>query len=117
VRLAIATLVIVTALVVAHKLIAVGHRSMRAVLPGISVTLMLWLLGGFGFGYYLDSFSSAYVSTYGGLATAMVALVFLYWLAAMFLFGGEINGTIIAAKKRRLVETSKPMFQNLVKGP
>jgi membrane protein len=32
----------------------------------------------------------------------MVVLVFLYWLAAMFLFGGEINGTVIAARRRRL---------------
>jgi membrane protein len=39
---------------------------------------------------------------YGGLATAMLTLVFLYILAAIFLYGGEINGTVIAAKKRRL---------------
>jgi len=31
-----------------------------------------------------------------------VFLVFLYWLAAMFLFGGEINGTVIAARRSRL---------------
>ena len=36
------------------------------------------------------------------LATAMVFLVFLYWLAAMFLFGGEVNGTVIAARRARL---------------
>ena len=35
-------------------------------------------------------------------ATAMIFLVFLYWLAAMFLFGGEINGTVIAARRQRL---------------
>jgi membrane protein len=116
-RLSIATIVIVTALVVAHKMIAVGKRSMLSILPGISVTLALWLLGGFGFGSYLDSFSYAYASTYGGLATAMVALVFLYWLAAMFLFGGEVNGTIIAAKKRRLAQATKPRFHDVVTGP
>jgi len=31
-----------------------------------------------------------------------VFLVFLYWLAAMFLFGGEINGTAIAARRSHL---------------
>ncbi|RUP14946.1 MAG: hypothetical protein EKK43_09295, partial [Methylobacterium sp.] len=71
-------------------------------LPGIGVTLVLWFFAGLGFGYYLDRFSNAYASTYGGLATAMVFLVFLYWLAAMFLFGGEINGTVIAARRSRL---------------
>jgi membrane protein len=32
----------------------------------------------------------------------MIFLVFMYWLAAMFLLGGEINGTVIAARRRRL---------------
>jgi hypothetical protein len=35
----------------------------------------------------------------------------------MFLFGGEVNGTIIAAKKRRLAEVSKPRFQEVIRGP
>ena len=40
---------------------------------------------------------------YGGLATAMLTLVCSsHILAAIFLYGGEINGTVIAAKKRRL---------------
>ena len=45
-RLGIATLLIVSALVVAHKLIAVGERTLSSVLPGITITLALWLLGG-----------------------------------------------------------------------
>jgi len=114
VRLAITTVLIVSALVIAHKFIAAGRRPVRAVLPGITITLGLWLLGGYGFGTYLDRFSGAYVSTYGGLATAMVALVFLYWLAAMFLFGGEINGVIIAAKKRRLHKIKDAQLENVV---
>ena len=117
-RLTIATLLIVAALFIAHKFIAAGRRRWRAVYPGIVVTLVLWLVGGTLFGWYLANFASAYVSTYGGLATAMVALVFLYWLAAMFLFGGEINGTVIAAKKRRRLLPSGPgSFQDVVKGP
>jgi membrane protein len=118
VRLTLATLIIIVALVIAHKFIAAGRRPLWSVLPGIATTLVLWLLGGLGFGYYLDRFSSAYVSMYGGLATAMVALVFLYWLAAMFIFGGELNGTIIQAKRRRLKPGRPPAgFQNVVPGP
>ena len=101
-RFAVATVLIVGALGIAHKFIAAGRRRLRDTVPGILMTLALWLLGGFAFGRYLDSFAGAYVTTYGGLATAMVALVFLYWLAAMFLFGGELNGTVIAARRLRL---------------
>ncbi len=101
-RIAITAFLLVGVLVIAHKFVATGRRSFLAVIPGVAVTLLLWFLAGLGFGYYLDRFSNAYVSTYGSLATAMVALVFLYWLAAMFLFGGEINGTVIAARRVRL---------------
>ena len=101
-RIGVTALLIALVLIIAHKFIAAGRRSLIAVLPGIGVTLFLWVFAGLGFGFYLDRFSNAYVSTYGGLATAMVFLVFLYWLAAMFLFGGEINGTVIAARRQRL---------------
>ncbi len=107
-RYAVATILIVGALAVAHKFIAAGRRRLRDIVPGISTTLALWLLGGLAFSRYLDNFAGAYFTTYGGLATAMIALVFLYWLAAMFLFGGELNGTVIAAKRMKLGENLDP---------
>jgi membrane protein len=107
-RLGVATVVIVAGLMIAHKFVPAGRRSFLSVLPGVGVTLLLWLLGGIGFGWYLEFFPGAYASTYGGLATAMVALIFLYTLGAIFLFGGELNGTIILAKRRRLSAEPKP---------
>ena len=38
----------------------------------------------------------------------MVALIFLYTLGAIFLFGGELNGTMILAKRRRLNQERPP---------
>jgi membrane protein len=107
-RYGVATVLIVGALTVAHKFIAAGRRRFWDILPGILVTLCLWLLGGLAFSRYLDNFAGAYFTTYGGLATAMIALVFLYWLAAMFLFGGELNGTLIAAKRMKLGDNPDP---------
>ncbi len=107
-RIGVATVVIVAGLLLAYKFIPSGRRSLRAVLPGVCMTLALWLLGGFAFSWYLEFYPGAYASTYGGLATAMVALIFLYTLSAIFLFGGELNGTIILAKRRRLGKEPKP---------
>ena len=116
-RLVAATILIVSALIVSHKFVPAGRRGWRIILPGIAITLVLWIVGGLVFGWYLESFPSSYASMYGGLTTAMVALVFLYWLAAMFLFGGEINGTVIAAKRRRIAEATRARFNDVVKTP
>ena len=43
----------------------------------------------------------AYVNTYAGLASAMVALVFLYWTASIFIYGGELNAAILRMRSRR----------------
>jgi membrane protein len=90
-RVAAATVLIVLALVLAHKLLPARAPHIAVLWPGILVTLTFWLIGGLGFGWYLDSFAGTYVTTYAGLATAMIALVFLYWLAAIFLYGAELN--------------------------
>ncbi len=57
---------------------------------------MLWLAGGIGFGRYLAEFATNYVTMYAGLASAMIALVFLYWIATIFVYGGELNAEILA---------------------
>jgi membrane protein len=117
-RVGVATLLIVVALIAAHKLVPAGRRRFTAVLPGVAVTLVLWILGGLGFGWYLEFYPGAYASTYGGLATAMVALIFLYTLAAIFLFGGELNGTVIAAKRHRLNRMAETVrFDEVIKTP
>ena len=41
------------------------------------------------------------MSTYAGLATAMTALVFLYWTAASFVYGGELNDAIRKARHKQ----------------
>ena len=103
-RLVIAAIVIALALVILHLWLPAGRRRLREVWPGILATLALWLVAGFAFGRYLNSFSNAYVTYYAGLASAMTALVFLYFSASIFIYGGELN----AAIKRVRAEATKP---------
>jgi membrane protein len=93
-RLVLAALVIAAALFILHLWLPAGRRHLREVWPGILATLVLWLVCGFAFGRYLNSFSSAYVTYYAGLASAMTALVFLYFSACLFIYGGELNAAI-----------------------
>ena len=57
--------------------------------------LILWLIAGELFGDYLARFAYTYVSYYAGLASAMIALVFLYVIASIFILGGELNAAIL----------------------
>lgn len=118
-RITVATVLIVIGLTLAHKVVPAGRRSFVAVLPGVGITLALWLVGGLAFSWYLENYPGAYASTYGGLSTPMVVLVFLYTLAAIFLFGGELNGTLIAAKQRRLDRLAEKdrRFNDVVRTP
>ncbi|MCP4070820.1 MAG: YihY/virulence factor BrkB family protein [Hyphomicrobiales bacterium] len=82
--------VLIIGLFVCHKWLPAGNRTFRSMLPGIMFTLMCWIPASLGFASYLEGFST-YVSTYAGLAGIMIALVFLYMIAAIFIIGAEIN--------------------------
>jgi membrane protein len=69
------------------------------IIPGIVATLFLWLAVGVALGRYLDEFAFGYVNTYAGLASAMMALVFLYWTATIFVYGGELNAARLRARE------------------
>ena len=93
-RFGIGAVVIAFALFLLHMWLPAGRRRIGRVWPGIMATLVLWLVCGTAFGRYLASFAYTYVTYYAGLASAMVALVFLYYSAWIFIFGGELNAAI-----------------------
>jgi membrane protein len=97
-RIALASLVMAVALIVIHKWLPAGRRRFVEILPGIAATLVLWVVTGVAFGRYLAEYSWTYVSTYAGLASAMMALMFLYWTASIFIYGGELNAAIFPSK-------------------
>ncbi|MBI1621463.1 YihY/virulence factor BrkB family protein [Aquamicrobium zhengzhouense] len=92
-RFIIASSVIVLALVAVHLWLPAGRRSLREIWPGLIFTLVFWVVGSTVFATYLGYFSS-YVTTYAGLASIMIALVFLYIVSAIFILGGELNAAI-----------------------
>jgi Virulence factor BrkB len=100
-RFAIASSVLLLALVLAHKFLPAGRRSLRDIAPGILLTSAMWIAAGIAFGSFLAEYARNYVTTYAGLASVMIALVFLYMIASIFIFGGELNAAILRAKRKR----------------
>jgi membrane protein len=101
VRFAIAASVLIVALLVAHLWLAAGKRNLRDVIPGIAATLLLWLGAGTLFGMYLAEFAFTYSVYYAGLASPMIALVFLYLAGVIFIYGGELNSVLHARRRAR----------------
>jgi len=93
-RFAVSGAVIALSLTILHLWLPCGRRRLAEVWPGIAATLLLWFACGIAFGRYLASFSYAYVTYYAGLASVVAALVFLYYSAWIFIYGGELNAAI-----------------------
>ena len=92
-RYGIAIVVLVFGLLAVHLWLPDGKRPFVLILPGVALTLIAWVASAMVFASYLSNFAN-YFSTYAGLASIMVALVFLYILAAIFIVGAEINAAI-----------------------
>ena len=97
-RLVVTAMALVVALILAHRWLPAARLNYADIAPGVAFTIVCSLVFGEAFGIYLNEFARNYVSTYAGLASVMIALVFLYVMAAIFIFGGELNAAIIRNK-------------------
>ena len=89
---------LVVALFILHAWLPAGRRSFLQILPGTIFTMVASLISGIVFGQYLARFANNYVTMYAGLASVIIALVFLYFIAAIFVYGGELNAAIIKSR-------------------
>lgn len=95
----ITTVLLVVALVIAHLLLPAGRPRWTRLWPGIVSTLVLWLLAGWVFAFYLRRFSNM-VATYAGLASVVTAIFFLYIAAVIMIFGAEFNAALSREDRR-----------------
>jgi membrane protein len=103
-RFSAAAVILVIATVIVHLWLPGGRRSLSEVAPGIGATIVLWLVAGEVFAQYLAEFAFTYAIYYAGLASVIIALVFLYLAASIFVYGAELN-TAIAHLREPQLET------------
>lgn len=94
-------------LIVAHLWLPCGKRRIAEILPGIGLTLAAWIAGAEGFSIYLANFGN-YASTYAGLAGVMTAIVFLYLMAVILLYGATVNAALKAQPAKDDAEPVTP---------
>lgn len=98
-RLGFATGALGVTLTLAHLWLPAKRLRFVDIAPGVIMTFVCSIGFGEVFGIYLSEFARNYVSMYAGLASVMIALVFLYSIAAIFVFGGELNAAILRARE------------------
>jgi membrane protein len=93
-RYPLAFLLLIFGLLVAHRFLPAQRFRRRDVLPGILVTVVVWVLLTDVFSWYLRNFNS-FASTYASLSGIFAVMFFIYQAALALIFGGEMNRVLM----------------------
>jgi membrane protein len=80
-----------------HLWLAAGKRTLRDVLPGVALSVVLWVLAANLFSNWLQF--NDYSRFYAGLTSIMVALVFFQLTAIIIILGAELNRAMIEVRQ------------------
>lgn len=92
-RYILAVAILIIALIILHRYLPHSKHRIIMLLPGVLFTTLMFLLGGTGFSIYLANFNN-YNVTYGSLGSIVIALIFFYITAILFIFGAYLNASL-----------------------
>jgi membrane protein len=94
-----------------HAWLLSDRRPISQIWPGIVLTLVLSLVATGVFAKYLNLFAN-YGAIYAGLAGVMTALIFLYLMAVILIFGGEWNAALLSKRSSSLSDNKSIKSEN-----
>jgi len=97
-RLPVAIVLLVIGLFAAHRFLPNRRLPTSDIWPGITITVVSWLVLAIGFSWYLRTFPN-FASTYASLSGIFAAMFFIYLSALVLIFGGEVNRTIMQSRQ------------------
>jgi len=96
-RFGLSTLVYVFFILMIHTALPAGKLKYRETIYGTLFSIVAWFLLAKGFNIFVSGFTN-YAIVYGGLASIVTLMMFLYFLSIVMMMGAEINSTIMAYK-------------------
>ncbi|MEM7216344.1 MAG: YihY/virulence factor BrkB family protein [Pseudomonadota bacterium] len=96
----LAIVLLATALFSFHYFLPAGQYKGGEVIWGILVTIAGIIVGSKLFAIYLNEFAD-YANLYAGLAGIMIAIVYLYCISVLILFGAEFNAVLKQDREER----------------
>jgi membrane protein len=94
-RYSFALITLVLAVITLHRILPNCRMKIRQILPGALTTTIIWIIAASALTLYFDRFAD-YSATYGSLGGVIITLLFFYVSAIIFIFGGELNATLLA---------------------
>lgn len=101
VQYAVAVSILLLGLYAFHRFLPDGKMNARSIIWGILLSMFSIILGSKLFAFYLQTMAN-YTALYAGLAGTMIAIVYLYGISTILLFGAEFNA---ALAEERAAET------------
>lgn len=104
-RYPIAIVILIGGLQLCHRVLPAKRLKTLDILPGVLLTVIVWIALASAFSAYLVNFNS-FASTYASLSGLFAAMFFLYLAALVLILGGEVNRVLQA--HRTLHSATKP---------
>jgi membrane protein len=103
-RYPIAILLLTSGLLLCHRILPAKRLNLLELLPGVLLTVAVWMVLTGVFSYYLVRFNT-FASTYASLSGLFAAMFFVYLAALVLIFGGEVNRVLAV---HRLTRSANP---------
>jgi membrane protein len=103
-RYPLAIMLLFGGLQLAHRILPAKRLRALEVMPGVILTVIVWIALASAFSYYLVRFNT-FASTYASLSGIFASMFFLYLAALVLILGGEVN-RVIAISRRRTQDSS-----------
>jgi len=100
-RYSSAILVLTGAMLILHRWLPHAKLRSKRLLPGILFSMLLFIIGGSAFSFYLANFGD-FNLTYGSLGSIVIALIFFYLSAIIFIYGAYLNAEIAKNKNEKI---------------
>ena len=101
IRLPVAILLLTAGLLICHRVLPARRHKVLEVLPGVILTVIVWIILTSAFSIYLVNFNT-FASTYASLSGLFAMMFFVYLSALVLILGGEVNRVLEVRRNRRL---------------
>jgi membrane protein len=100
-RYPVAILLLTGGVLLCHRVLPAKPLKVLEVLPGVVLTVVVWVLLSSAFSIYLVNFNT-FASTYSSLSGIFAAMFFLYLAALVLILGGEVNRVLEVRRLMRI---------------